>query len=130
MNERLETLLDTVRRTAGQLGGTAADAAWGVGKRAEELMSAARLRLRIAALEGREEGCFAEIGEMLYATHTGHPTDSDALLEKLREVDSLRAERARLEHLLDRRREEAVCPVCGAPARKDDVFGRACGKRL
>ena len=36
MNERLETLLDTVRRTAGQLGGTAADAAWGVGKRAEE----------------------------------------------------------------------------------------------
>ena len=67
---------------------------------------------------------------MLYATHTGHPTDSDALLEKLREVDSLRAERARLEHLLDRRREEAVCPVCGAPARKDDVFCRACGKRL
>ena len=54
----------------------------------------------------------------------------DQLLEKLREVDSLRAERARLEHLLDRRREAAVCPVCGAPARKDDVFCRACGKRL
>ena len=130
MNERLAELLDTVRRTASQVGGAAADAAWYAGKRAEKLASAARTKMRIASLEGRIEGCFSEIGEMLYATHTGHPTDSDALLEKLREVDSLRAERARLEHLLDRRREEAVCPVCGAPARKDDVFCRACGKRL
>ena len=130
MNERLETLLDTVRRTAGQLGGTAADAAWGVGKRAEELMSAARLRLRIAALEGREEGCFAEIGEMLYATHTGHPTDSDALLEKLREVDGLRAEIARLERQRSRLQGRRVCPVCGAAVREGDIYCRECGGKL
>ena len=67
---------------------------------------------------------------MLYATHTGHPTDSDALLEKLRGGRQPPGGACRLEHLLDRRREEAVCPVCGAPARKDDVFCRACGKRL
>ena len=130
MNEQLQVLLDAVRRSAELAGEHAADAAWAAGRRADALVSAARLRMRSASLEDRVEGCLAEIGEMLYATHTGHPTDSDALLEKLREVDSLRAERARLEHLLDRRREAAVCPVCGAPARKDDVFCRACGKRL
>ena len=64
MNERLQSLVDTVQRTASQVGGAAADAAYGVGRRAGELLSSARLQMQIAGLEGRVEGCFAEIGEM------------------------------------------------------------------
>ena len=129
MNERLAELLDTVRRTASQVGGAAAGAAWYAGKRAEKLASAARTKMRIASLEGRIEGCFSEIGEMLYATHTGHPTDSDALLAKLREIDGLREQIRRLERT-SLREEGAGCPACGAPVRDGDVFCGACGKKL
>ena len=130
MNEQLQVLLDAVRRSAELAGEHAADAAWAAGKRADALVSAARLRMRSASLEDRVESCLAEIGEMLYATHTGHPTDSDALLEKLREVDGLRAEIARLERQRSRLQGRRVCPVCGAAVREGDIYCRECGGKL
>ena len=130
MNERLQTLLDAVRHTACQAGAIAADGAYAVGKQAEELASAARLRLRRSGLEGRVEGCFAEIGRMVYATHTGRPTDSETLLAKLREIDELRAQIARLERETARLRGDRACPACGAPARAGDAFCRECGEKL
>ena len=41
MNERLYEILDTVQRTAVQVGDTAADVAYGVSKKAGELLSVA-----------------------------------------------------------------------------------------
>ena len=130
MNERLQSLVDTVQRTASQVGGAAADAAYGVGRRAGELLSSARLQMQIAGLEGRVEGCFAEIGEMIYATHTGTPTESEVLLAKLQEIDALRAQIAQLEQEIARLQGGTVCPFCGAPAQKGDVFCRECGGKL
>ena len=51
MNERLQELLDAVQRTASQVGGSAADAAYGMGKRAGELLSVAKLNIRIMDLQ-------------------------------------------------------------------------------
>lgn len=129
MNDRLEELLDSVQRTAGQVGEVAADAAYGVGRKAGELLSVAKLRMRVATLEGAVEGCLAEIGEMVYATHTGSPTDSEVLLEKLREIDGLHEQIAALKARIDQAKE-AVCPVCGAALRPGDVFCRECGGKL
>ena len=44
MDEQLREVLNLVRRTARQAGDTAADAAYGAGKKAEELLSVARVR--------------------------------------------------------------------------------------
>ena len=68
-----------------------------------------------------------ELGELLYATHTGTPTDSEALLAKMEEIDSLKARVRELEgdpvvHLL--------CPRCGREGRPDDVYCRDCGEKL
>ncbi len=133
MNEQLLNLLDSVQRTARQVGDTAADAAYGVSKKTGELLSAAKLRIRIATLEGRVEGCFSEIGEMLYATHTGTPTDSELLLEKLREIDELKSQIAQLQQELEDlqgRAVQAACPNCGAVPGETDVFCRECGGKL
>ena len=129
MNERLQELLDAVQRTASQVGGSAADAAYGMGKRAGELLSVAKLNIRIMDLKGAVGTALREVGEMIYATHTGHPTDSDALLAKLREIDGLREQIRRLERT-PLREEGAGCPACGAPVRDGDVFCGACGKKL
>ena len=68
-----------------------------------------------------------ELGELLYATHTGTPTDSEALLAKMEEIDRLKARVRELEgdpvvHLL--------CPRCGREVRPDDVYCRDCGEKL
>ena len=91
MNERVYELIELVKNTAIQAGNVAADAAYGMGKLAEETLDRAKLRIRAAKVEGSIDGCMMEIGEMMYATHTGSPTDSDVLLEKLKEVDGLKA---------------------------------------
>lgn len=130
MNEKLAELMDTVQKTAVQAADVAADAAYGVGKKAGELLSVAKLRIRIATLEGSVEECLTELGGMLYATHTGDPTDSETLLVKLQEIDGLKAEIAALNAQLGREREARTCATCGATVKDGDAFCRECGEKL
>lgn len=130
MNEKLAALLESVQRTAVQAGDVAADVAFGMGKKAGELLSVAKLRARIASLERDVKDRFSQIGELLYATHTGAPTESEVLLEKLQEIDGLKAEIAQLQSEI--RKEEAAhtCPTCGAFVNEGDAFCGACGGEL
>ena len=116
MNERLQELLDAVQRTATQVGGSAADAAYGVGRRAGELLSVAKLNIQVMDRKGEVDAALRQVGEMIYATHTGTPTESEVLLAKLQEIARLQG--------------GAVCPVCGAKAQRGDVFCRECGGKL
>ena len=50
MNERLSELLDRVQATAVQAGDIASDAAYGVGPKAGELLSVAKLNIQAANL--------------------------------------------------------------------------------
>ena len=52
------------------------------------------------------------------------------LLAKLQEIDALRAQIGQLEQEIARLQGGAVCPFCGAPAQKGDVFCRECGGKL
>ena len=132
MNEKLIDILEMVQRTAVQVGDTAADVAYGVGKKTEELLSVAKLNIRVVDLKAQVNTSMREVGEMLYATHTGTPTDSDVLLGKLQEIDELNARLAELNELLGRQTEPAAprCGSCGAPVREGDLFCRECGGKL
>ena len=98
-----------------------------VGLGAKKLTDAAKRQLEIADLHAEVNTCLRELGELLYATHTGTPTDSDRLLEKMQEIDGLKARLRELEgepviHLL--------CPCCGSEVREGDVYCRECGEKL
>lgn len=129
MNEKLQELLDGVQRTAVCAGDTAADAAWAVGKRACELLSTAKLNIRVVERKADVNLALRELGELLYATHTGNPTDSDVLLAKLEEIDVMKVEIAEMEARIGRE-QNPVCGACGAAARQGDAFCRECGAKL
>lgn len=132
MNEKLQELLENVRRAAIQAGDVAADAAYGAGKKAGELLSVAKLNIRIMDLKAQVNTSMREIGELLYATHTGNPTDSEILQAKLEEIDGLKAQIAELEGQIGREKTAAqpACETCGAAVCEEDDFCRACGGKL
>ena len=132
MNEKLQELLDSVQRTASQMGDMASDAAYGVGRKAEELLSVAKMNIQIVELKAQVNTSLREVGEMSYGTHTGTPTESQELLEKLEEIDRLNEE---LEVLKGGIAKEVpapapTCPTCHAEVREGDEFCRECGGKL
>ena len=123
-------MLDKVQNTAIEVSDTAADAAYGVGKKAGELLCVAKLKIRIAETQAQVNAALQELGELLYATHTGNPTDSEILLQKLQEVDALKAQIAGLEAQICREEAARTCPVCAAPVQEGDAYCRECGSKL
>ena len=130
MNEKLQELIGKVRETAIQVGGTAADAAYGMGQKTAELLSVAKINVKIAALKGDVNTALRETGALIYATHTGNPTDSEILLAKLEEVDALYAKIAEYEEQLGKEPAAPVCGTCGAALQEGAAFCGECGEKL
>ena len=130
MNEKLQELLDSVQRTAYQVSDVASDAAYGVTKKAGELLSVAKLNIQVVDLKAQVNTALREVGEMIYGTHTGTPTESEVLLEKLQEIDGLHARITELSAKAAKASAGAACPFCGAPSRPGDVSCRECGGKL
>ncbi len=126
--EKLYDLLDTLR-TGVEAAGTLALGTLGLAcEGAEKVAGAVRLRCQAARVEGEMDGKLMEAGEMVYATHTGNPTESEELLAKLREIDVLKARLAELNGTLGRK--ASVCPGCGGALKEGDRFCRFCGEKL
>lgn len=128
--EKLYDLLDALR-TGAEAAGTLALGTLGLAcQGAEKAAEAVKLRYRAARVEGEMDEKLMEAGEMVYATHTGNPTESEELLEKLQEIDMLKAQLAELNETLGRTPESASCPGCGGAVEEGDRFCRSCGEKL
>lgn len=128
--DKFYDLLDGLRAGA-EAAGTLALGALGLAcEGAEKAAEAVKLRYEAARVEGEMDAKLMEAGEMVYATHTGNPTESEELVEKLREIDDLKARLAELNETLGRTPEGPACPDCGEDVREGDRFCRSCGRKL
>ena len=98
-----------------------------VGEAAETVMDAAKAKLALLELNSALRTQLMKVGELVYATHTGSPTDSDALLAKLAEIDAAKAEADEVQAKIDMRRGVEKCVVCGKNLLPGDQFCRDCG---
>ena len=130
MNEKVQELLENVQRTASCVSDVAVDAAYGVGKKAGELLSVAKLNIRLVDLRSEVNLQLREVGEMVYATHTGDPTDSDTMQTALEAVDALKEQIAQKERELQSIRGVTVCTACGCANPVDHVYCSNCGQPL
>ena len=130
MDEKLRELQEKARQTCRRASSAAADAAYLASHQAVRLMDSAKLRLRLVELENRRDRELRRVGELVYATHTGDPTDSEALLEQLRTVDGVNEQIAEVNGELVRRNGGQICQRCGGASGGDDRFCRHCGAKL
>ena len=130
MDEKLRELQEQVRQTCRRASAAAVDAAYLASHQALRLMDSAKLRLHLAELENRRDRELCRVGQLVYATHTGDPTDSEQLLEQLRAVDGVNDQIAEVEAELVRRNGGQVCSRCGGASAGGDRYCRHCGAKL
>ena len=120
----------SARTGAAKAGQTARAGAAKAGQAAENVVAYTRLKRKIADLRGERNAQLRTVGELVYATHRGNPTDSDCLQQALGAVDALSDQIAEKERELAAIRGIAVCGVCGAANPMDHVYCTQCGQPL
>ena len=118
------------REAAVDAAGLALAAAQAVGQKAGEAAGRARLRSEVKALEGEIRLQLQAVGELVYATHTGKPSDSEDMQEILEYIDGLYEQLEGRERALRELEGLARTCVCGAENPPETGFCRTCGRPL
>lgn len=141
MNDKIYELLDIIGKNAVNakevameaaqtVKANAANAAYAANQVGTELLANAKVRMKIVELESQVNTGLRDLGKMLYATHTGTPTESEVMLEKLEEIDQLNAELEILRGGIAKEPPAPTCPTCCAEIQEGDEFCRECGGKL
>ena len=130
LRERLNELCACAGKTAAEIGEAARNGAVRAGQTAENVVHYARVKISILDLKAEISTRMRTVGELVYATHTGNPSDSGTIETVLAEIDDLKSEVRRKTRELGSIRGVKVCPFCGSPNGSDDVFCSNCGEVL
>ena len=130
MDERVKELLDRIRNTAEVAADAAADTARVAGKKAGQMVDAAKLNVQIFDLNSELNDILRQLGQVMYDTHRGVETNSDDLPQLLGKADELNVRIAELRERVAALRQSRTCAACGAVCGREDQFCRACGEKL
>ena len=130
LKKQVASLFHTTRRRAAEVGSAARAGAVKAGHTTESALAYTRLRVHAMELKGQVKDRLRNIGELVYATHTGTPADSEEMQHLLREVDALKAAIARAEAEMARLKGVRLCPGCGSPVSEGHAFCQECGRAL
>ena len=101
-----------------------------VGRRAEDAVSRTRLERAVRDLREEIDTQMQAVGELIYATHRGSPSNSDDVQEILEFVDSLYEEMEGHQQELKRLRGELLCAGCGAENESANLYCNNCGQTM
>ena len=95
-----------------------------------DTLALTKLRRTVADLEDEIMLQMCTIGELIYATHRGTPSDSEHLQKILEYVDDLEDEIEGHEQQIKLLLGIVPCPVCGEDVTEGDVYCQKCGQPL
>lgn len=134
---KYEVTVYSLRRVLRNMGDAVLDVAaalregsWAFGRRAEEMRSRMRLEKEVRDIHEEIDLQMRAVGEIMYATHKGSPSDSGRVQEILEYVDGLNEELEAHRREQETLKGRLVCPECGAPNRPECLYCQSCGKPL
>lgn len=124
------TLLHRTKEKAANAAEAARTGAAIVGQKAEETLACAKLRASIRELKGEIDSQLKAAGELVYATHQGNPSDSDALQAILERLDALNRDLEDAQRELKILKGALYCDACGTENAATNVYCQECGQPL
>ena len=98
--------------------------------KASDTLAYAELRRAVDDLEDEIMLQMCALGELVYATHCGTPSDSDELQKILEYIDDLHDEIEGHEQQMKFLRGIRSCPICGGEVSDSDMYCQDCGQPL
>ena len=130
MDDKVKELLERIRDTACEAADAAAGTARTAGRKAGQMVDAAKLNVQLFDLNSERNDVLRQLGQVMYNTHLGQLAEGDPVTDLLEKADSLTARIEEVKSRVDDLRHTQTCPSCGASCGKDDKFCRRCGKDL
>lgn len=100
------------------------------GRSAENAVTRVKLGRVIRDLQQEIDLQMQAVGELIYATHRGTPSDSDDVQEILEYVDGLYEEMEGHQRQLKLLQGQLLCGACGAENESSNVYCHNCGQPL
>ena len=129
-SEFLNKLLSRTKTSAASVTEAARTGMAAVSVRAGDTFAYAKLRHAIDEMEDEIILQMCAIGELVYATHCGNPSDSEEMQKILEYVDSLHEEIEAHDHEMKLMRGLRFCTVCGAENGAENSYCEDCGHPL
>ena len=123
-------LRESTCKTAEDVGTIARAGAAKAVETAQNVAAYGRLKVAVAEQKAEVNRRLRAIGEMVYATHTGAPTDSDTMEEALLAIDELKSQIAAKEKEMQAIRGVRVCQTCGWANDAENAFCSNCGQPM
>ena len=123
-------LLDLMQSFAKSAGALAKEGAQRIGFNAEDALLRGKLQRAVKDLEDEIDLQFAEIGALIYATHTGTPAPSSDIQEILTYIDSLFEQIEGHEKQLKVLDGYRFCPACDEENAPENAYCHQCGRKL
>lgn len=114
---------DNVVDMAKDLAGTA-------GKKAEKVVELSKLKLRVSQINSEVKKAYEKLGSGVYHMKKTGYEDEGLIDSVVEEIDTLAAERTRVEEKIAKLKEQVVCETCGAKNKKEAVYCIMCGSRI
>ena len=128
--ENWSRLCRHTRKTAEEVSAVARAGASRAGQAAENAVLYTRTKMAIMDLKAEINVQLRTVGEMVYATHSGDPTNSDTIHSILEQIDQLKKELRQKEGRLKALRGIRICPACGSANPAGHTYCSGCGQRM
>ena len=130
LRTKMKSALNFTREKASQAGEAARAGAAKATRAADDFMTFSKLKSHVRETNNQIQERLQTIGEMVYATHTGKPSDMTEMERLLCEIDGLKAALAEDEQAIAALRNLRNCPGCGTPNPAEHIYCEECGSPL
>ena len=130
MDDKVQELLECIREGAATASVAAADTARLAGKKAGQLVDAAKLNVQLFELSSDFNDILRQLGQVMYDTHTGAEASGETVSRLLAQADEVAQRREQVRERIAALRQSRICPHCGGTCGQEDKFCRGCGGAL
>lgn len=109
---------------------TTRSAAQTAGKKTDEAVKLAKLKLKASQTSGDIKEHFGKLGEMVYDMKKNEKSDSEQFDTEIEILDGLYEQLSEINSTIDELRQEVSCPDCGAKTSIENAFCPKCGAKL